>query len=121
LTFEPLPVFIIENATARGGNSLGLKQSDGPLVVVLLYTSWDSSVDDEKVYSANRNARESIDKESLEKNVSASYRYMNYAFPNQDPIKSYGPENQHHLQKVSKKYDPDGFFQKAIAGPFKLW
>ncbi|KAI1425337.1 hypothetical protein F5Y12DRAFT_796062 [Xylaria sp. FL1777] len=42
ITFEPIPVSLIEQSISRGGNSLGLKPSDGPLVVVLLYASWIS-------------------------------------------------------------------------------
>ncbi|ROV87431.1 hypothetical protein VSDG_09840 [Cytospora chrysosperma] len=120
ITFEPLPVAIFEQSVARGGNSLGLRNSDGPLVVVLFYTSWDNSSDDEEVFQINKKALEDIDNEAQSKGVSASYRYLNYAFPHQDPISSYGPESKAHLQAVSAKYDPDGFFQTAGAGPFKL-
>lgn len=35
ITLEPIPVFLIQQSASRGGNSLGLKASDGPLVVVL--------------------------------------------------------------------------------------
>ncbi|XXG98487.1 hypothetical protein Hte_004811 [Hypoxylon texense] len=121
ITFEPLPVSMIDQSIARGGNSMGLKQSDGPLVVVMFYTSWDSPNDDKKVYDVNMKALEAIDDEARSQNVSASYRYLNYAFTHQDPIGSYGPESKAHLQAVSTKYDPEGFFQTAVAGPFKLW
>ncbi|OTB00881.1 hypothetical protein M426DRAFT_75490 [Hypoxylon sp. CI-4A] len=120
LTFEPLPVSLIEQSQIQGGNSLGLNPSDGPLVVVLLYTSWDSSSDDEIVYDTNKEALGRIDDKAKSKNVSASYRYMNYSFFHQDPISSYGPESKAHLQTVSAKYDPEGFFQVAGAGPFKV-
>ncbi|RYP64890.1 hypothetical protein DL769_006498 [Monosporascus sp. CRB-8-3] len=120
ITFEPLPISMIEQSIARGGNSLGLKPSDGPLVVVLFYTSWDSPSDDKKVYDVNKEALQNIDDEAQSKNVSASYRYMNYTFTDQDPIGSYGPESKAHLQTVSAKYDPEGFSQVAGAGPFKL-
>ncbi|KAI1503598.1 FAD-binding domain-containing protein [Biscogniauxia marginata] len=120
ITFEPLPISIIEQSIVRGGNSLGLKPSDGPLVVVLFYTSWDSPSDDEKVYDVNKTALKDIDDEAQRKDVSAPYRYLNYAFTYQDPMSSYGPESKAHLQAVSAKYDPEGFFQAAGAGPFKL-
>ena len=42
----------------RGGNSLGLKPSDGPLVVVLFYSSWDSPSDHNLVYAINMKACE---------------------------------------------------------------
>ncbi|KAI0006958.1 FAD-binding domain-containing protein [Xylariaceae sp. FL0662B] len=120
ITFEPLPVSLMEQSVARGGNSLGLKPSDGPLVVVLFYTSWDSPSDDEIVYSVNKEALQAIDNEAQRKRVSASYLYFSYTSTHQDPIGSYGAESKKRLQAVSAKYDPDGFFQTAVAKPFKL-
>lgn len=120
ITFEPLPTSMIEKSIADGGDSLGLKPSDGPLVVLLLYTSWDNPSDDEKVYQVNKETLRKVDDEAQAKNVSASYRYLNYAFTDQDPISSYGSESQARLQDVSAKYDPEGFFQTSGAGPFKL-
>ena len=120
MTFEPIPVSTMENSISRGGNSMGLKPENGPVVVVLFYTSWDSASDDELVYNVNRDALASIEKEAQSNDVSSSYRYLNYAFPHQDPFGSYGPEAKAELLRVSAKYDPDGFFQSAGAGPFKL-
>ncbi|KAI0842313.1 FAD-binding domain-containing protein [Hypoxylon sp. FL0890] len=120
ITFEPLPISMLEQSIARGRNSLGLKPSDGPLVIVMFYTSWDSPSDDKKVYDANRNALEDIDNEAQRRSASVSYRYLNYASPHQDPISSYGPESKAYLQAVSARYDPDGFFQTGGAGPHKL-
>ncbi|KAJ2986360.1 hypothetical protein NUW58_g5067 [Xylaria curta] len=120
ITFEPIPVSLIEQSIARGGNSLGLSPSDGPLVVVLLYTSWDKSSDDERIYEVNKEALQIIEAKALETNVYSPYLYMNYAFSHQDPIASYGSESKATLQAVSAKYDPDGFFQTAGVGPWKI-
>ncbi|KAI0384946.1 FAD-binding domain-containing protein [Hypomontagnella monticulosa] len=121
ITFEPLHVSMMKQSIARGGNSLGLKPSDGPLVVILFYTSWDSPNDDKKVYDVNKKGLEAIDNEAQRRSVSASYRYLNYASLHQDPITSYGPESKAHLRAVSAKYDPERFFQTAGVGPFKLF
>ncbi|KAI1754034.1 hypothetical protein F4782DRAFT_545374 [Xylaria castorea] len=121
VTFEPIPVSLIEQSIARGGNSLGLKPSDGPLVVVLLYTSWDNSSDDEKVYEANKEALHIIEAMAKNTNQYSPYIYMNYAFSHQDPITSYGSESKATLQAVSAKYDPEGFFQTAGVGPWKIF
>lgn len=120
ITFEPVPSSIIRNSISRGGNSLGLESKDGPLVVVLFYTSWDNPSDDELVYGVNKDTIASIEEEAHKKKVSASYRYLNYAFAGQDPFASYGSATKDQLLKVSMKYDPDGFFDSAGAGPFKL-
>lgn len=69
MTFEPLAVSMMEQSIARGGNSLGLKPSNGPLVVVLFYTSWDNSNDDGVVYNVNKVALENIDNEAQSKEL----------------------------------------------------
>ncbi len=38
----------------------------------------------------------------------------------QRPFEGYGRENLRFLQDVSKRYDPDGLFQKGCVGGFKL-
>ena len=121
ITFEPIPKRMIEQSTARGGNSLGLTPEDGPLVVILLYTSWDNASDDQGVYDVNKGALVLIEEEALKKGSSSRYRYMNYTFTHQDPIDSYGEKSKESLRLASEKYDPDGFFQTAGAGPFKIW
>ncbi|KAF2874702.1 hypothetical protein BDV95DRAFT_656231 [Massariosphaeria phaeospora] len=120
LSFEPIPVSMLEASAQSGENAIGLNPSDGPLVVVLFYTSWDNASDDETVYKVNKEALRAIEEEARGKDVDARYRYLKYAFPGQDAIGSYGEERKAHLQAVSAKYDPDRFWQVAGAGPFKL-
>jgi hypothetical protein len=62
------------------GNSLGFQPSDGPPVVVLLYTSWNRITDDKQVYDANESTLEVIEQATKEKGTSASCQYLNYAF-----------------------------------------
>jgi hypothetical protein len=120
LTFEPIPVSMIEQSNARGANAIGLEPSDGPLVVVLLYTSWDEASETDRIYQVNQEALANIEKVAEAKAVSSSYRYLNYAFTHQDPFGGYGDASKTKLREVSAKYDSDGFFQSAGAWPFKL-
>jgi hypothetical protein len=120
LTFEPIPISMIEQSNARGANAIDLGPSDGPLVVILLYTSWDEASETDKVYKVNQEALANIEQEAETKAVSTSFRYLNYAFLHQDPFASCGDASKARLQEVSAKYDPDGFFQSAGAWPFKL-
>jgi hypothetical protein len=48
------------------------------------------------------------------------FQYLNYADPSQNPIASYGQENVQRLKQASRKYDPQGVFQKQVPGGFKL-
>jgi hypothetical protein len=87
-----------------------LKTLDGPLVVILLYTSWDEASETDRVYKANQEALGNIEKEAEAKSVSATYRYLNYAFLHQDAIFPYGNSSKTKLREVGAKYDPDSFF-----------
>ncbi|KAH7310807.1 hypothetical protein B0I35DRAFT_439735 [Stachybotrys elegans] len=72
------------------------------------------------IYSVNKAAIKRLESEAQSNNVSVPYLYLNYGFPHQDVMRSYGSASLDHLRKASSKYDPDGFFQKAGAGLFKL-
>lgn len=121
LTLQPYPVSLLEKCVSGGGNSLGLAPSDGPLVSVLLLTWWKSKDDDEKIISSLRSVLDTIDKDAEDRGTAVPFKYMNYAHDFQDPINSYGEENKAKLQEVSKKYDPEGLFQKGVPGGFKLF
>jgi hypothetical protein len=116
-TYEPYPVSLL----AAGRNSLGIDPDDGPLVLVLLYASWKEDADDERVIRETKAHLGAVVEAAKEAGKGHKYVYMNYAYPDQDPISSYGVEQKRTLQEVSKKYDPEGFFQKAFPGGFKLF
>jgi hypothetical protein len=121
LTLQPYAVSLLKQSVALGGNSLGLDPADGPLVSVLLLTYWADKSDDEQILAVMRGALEDIRKQAVEKGTAIDFVYLNYAFNFQDPIGTYGAENKRRLQEVSKKYDPEGLFQKGVPGGFKLF
>ncbi|KAH6664563.1 hypothetical protein B0J14DRAFT_607259 [Halenospora varia] len=121
LTLQPYPVSLLEKSGLSGGNSLGLDVADGPLVSVLLLSYWKNKSDDDAVLGFMNTALEKIKQDAALRNQLIPYVYMNYAFSNQDPIDSYGQKNKKKLQRASKKYDPDGVFQKGCPGGFKLF
>lgn len=40
------------------------------------------------------------------------WRFLNYAYGNQNPIATYGPTGQEKIRNASAKYDPTQVFQK---------
>jgi hypothetical protein len=120
LTLQPYPVSLLQQSIAKGGNSLGLDPSTGPAVSVLLLTYWTDRSDDHRILVAMKGALEGIRAQAVEKGTALDFVYLNYAFSFQDPIGSYGAKNKQKLQEVSKKYDPDGLFQRGVPGGFKL-
>ncbi|KAF2745772.1 FAD-binding domain-containing protein [Sporormia fimetaria CBS 119925] len=61
-----------------------------------------------------------LNEECAEHGSPPEWRYLNYADANQNPLKSYGPENLLSMKKAAKRYDPDEFWQHRVLGGFKL-
>lgn len=120
-TLQPYPVSLLEQSGTAGGNSLGLKSTDGPLVSVLLLAYWKNRSDDDTVVDFMKETLEKMGQDAASREKLVPFVYMNYAWTHQDPISSYGAENKRKLQQASKKYDPEGLFQKACPGGFKLF
>ncbi|KAL8845925.1 MAG: hypothetical protein Q9221_008946 [Calogaya cf. arnoldii] len=116
--FQPLPTEITTKGS--GTNSLGLNASDGNLVLTLLAVQWTLASDDAAITAAANNFLASAKAAAAKAGLSNEYVYLNYAAPGQDPVSGYGAGNKANLKSVSKKYDPDQIFQKAVPGGFKL-
>lgn len=121
LTLQPYSTSLLQKSAEFGGNVLGLSAEDGPLVSILALTWWKNKVDDETIVGTFRKVIETIDQDAASRGTGVPFKYMNYAWDFQDPITSYGEENKAFLQEVSKKYDPEGVFQKGVPGGFKLF
>lgn len=120
-TLQPYSTSLLTKSASHGGNVLGLGPSDGPLVSILALTWWQDKADDEKITKAFRGVIETIDQDAESRGTSVPFKYLNYAWDFQDPINSYGTENKQALQEASRKYDPEGLFQKGVPGGFKLF
>tara|TARA_R110002003_G_scaffold878_4_gene21711 strand:- start:3823 stop:5481 length:1659 start_codon:yes stop_codon:yes gene_type:complete len=108
---------------ARKGdlNVLGLDTcTDEPLVNVSFTVNWALSKDDEVVQHITRAAIEQIDAFATERGTGHRYRYINYCDSWQRPFHGYGADNLEFMREVSRKYDPEGLFQRGCAGGFKL-
>lgn len=121
LTLQPYSTSLLRKSAELGGNVLGLSAEDGPPVSILALTWWKNKADDEKIVRTFRKVIEMIDQDATSRRTAVPFKYMNYAWDFQDPISSYGEENRAFLQEVSKKYDPEGLFQKGVLGGFKLF
>ena len=88
--------------------------------VILLSALWPDSRFDEVVEKTAEKMTEDIACIADDLGLLHEFQYINYADPRQDPIGSYGTENVEYLRQVSKKYDPNGVWQKQVPGGFKL-
>ena len=102
-------------------NPLGLDDcTQEPLVIISFTVNWDDRRDDEFVNTTTRHVVEQIDAIAAAHRTSHRYRYLNYCAEWQRPFDGYGDDNWRFLQGVSKRYDPQGLFQRGCVGGFKL-
>jgi hypothetical protein len=120
-TLQAYPKSLLDKTASFGGNSLGIDPLDGPLMSILILSFWQNQEDDEKIHSTFKGVINAVDQDAATRGTAVPYKYMNYAAPFQDPIESYGKENKAKLQAASKKYDPEGLFQKGVSGGWKLF
>ncbi|KAL8705180.1 MAG: hypothetical protein Q9201_001680 [Fulgogasparrea decipioides] len=108
--------------SARKGqpDSQGLGTRTEPLVIVLFTVVWKNIEDDELVERTTRSIINGIDQYAASRDTADPYRYLNDCANWQKPFDGYGAENKRFLQQMSRTYDPDGLFQKACVGGFKL-
>jgi hypothetical protein len=115
-TLQAYPASLLEKCN----NSLGLNADQGPLMSILLLNWWNKKEDDGLIIQTFKDALGKMDEDAVSRGTAVNYKYMNYAHDFQDPIASYGTENQELLRVVSKKYDAEGLFQRGVPGGFKL-
>lgn len=121
VAYQPISTAITSRANLTGGNSLGLDPADGPLVNVLLSFSWTGAANDARIEAASKEWVRQVTHAAQAVGKTNPYLYLNYAEKWQDPITGYGAASVARLRRTSRKYDPDGIFQKAVPGGFKLF
>lgn len=99
---------------------MGLSK-DGPILVLLLIGTWDKASDDAEAERLGAKFIDNICMRARELGAFHPYIYMNYAWKGQQVIDAYGLPIKQTMQSVSRKYDPDGIFQYAVPGGFKLF
>jgi FAD/FMN-containing dehydrogenase len=120
LIFQPIPVNILTAMQKNHGNALGLKPSDGPLMIVQLSVVWDDAGLDDLIEGELSQLIDKVEAMASERGELKGFLYMNYAGSTQDVLKRYGPESFARLKDVASRYDPEGLLQKYWKGYFQL-
>ncbi|KAL5114005.1 hypothetical protein ACEQ8H_008110 [Pleosporales sp. CAS-2024a] len=119
-TLQVITVQQLEQMQKKGGNALGIKPSDGPLLLLNPNAHWSRPEDDGRVLQASANIVRRFQQEAKRRNMARDFLYMNYASQYEDVISSYGAANAQRLRRIAKQYDPQQVFQKLQPGYFKL-
>ncbi|KAL4746739.1 hypothetical protein BDW72DRAFT_184240 [Aspergillus terricola var. indicus] len=118
IVLQPLLPFWAAKGDA---NVLGIhEETDDALVILSFSVYWQRAEDDKHVYAIIRETIEKIEAVATAHGTGHRFRYLNYCAQWQRPLEGYGEENLRFLTEVSRKYDPDGLFQRGCAGGFKL-
>jgi FAD/FMN-containing dehydrogenase len=122
LIYQAISSNIIEAMQVNGGNALGLKPEDGPVMIVQLTSTWTSPALDGVIEAGSKELIDKINALAASRGARSKngYIYMNYADKSQDVYAGYGQENLARLRSVAKAYDPQGKFRKLWRGYFKL-
>ena len=122
LLLQPLAQNSVALMSKNGGNALGLKSSDGTLVILSIAWSWKNAADDAVVFAAYLKFFERAEAVAKEMGLWHRYKYANYAEASQDVWAGYGEESLERLRKVQREVDPKGVFVKGGLGGagFKL-
>lgn len=120
--FQPFTQSMVKHSQTNGGNLLGLEDivADGPTTNWLLVLTCGSLELQERMLPLAQKFRKEIDAYAKEIGVYKDWRYLNYAWGDQDPIARYGEKNVAFLKAVAERVDPDGVFQKLRATGFKI-
>lgn len=112
LCFQPLvPSATLHHAT----NSMGIN-TDKTLTIMHVNVVWKRAEDDHIVNKAAAKILDRVEDFARERGVYSVYKYANYCSWMQNPFSGYGKERYKFLKDVSRKYDPDGIFQKGVPG-----
>jgi hypothetical protein len=118
MVFEPLPTVFTKQG--EGKNVLGTSKADGNGLILLAGAAWSDPSSTEFAQAMGPKIVKAMDDTAVKAGGLHRFKYLNYADPNQDVLRSYGDENLAFLRATSRKYDPQGVFQKKVPGGFKL-
>ncbi|KAL8730884.1 MAG: hypothetical protein Q9166_003811 [cf. Caloplaca sp. 2 TL-2023] len=117
-TLQPIPVNLVDQGIAKGGNPLGLPRINHQWWTTLV--DWNNAEDDERVRAVPIATSEKW-KELGERSGSyVPFLFMNDGSRDQSPLSLYGAENLAKLKQVSNKYDPLQVFQTLQGNGFLL-
>ena len=119
MTFQSIP----PPPSILSPNVMGFLPTSTPqkdLVLLLVTNFFADASKYSQIDQMTKNFIAAVDKVATEQGVNEKYTYLNYAAKWQDPLKDYGPVQWTYLAAMSKKYDPQGVFQKQTGG-FKIF
>ncbi|KAL8870032.1 MAG: hypothetical protein Q9198_007731 [Flavoplaca austrocitrina] len=117
-TLQPIPVNLVDQGIAKGGNPLGLSRINQQWWTTLV--DWENAEDDEKVRAVPIATSEKWRELGEQRDSYIPFLFMNDGSRDQSPLSLYGAENVARLKQVSRKYDRSQMFQTLQGNGFLL-
>ncbi|RKL09813.1 hypothetical protein BFJ68_g8951 [Fusarium oxysporum] len=120
--FQPITKSIAEKGVKNGGNVMGLDKytEDGDGIMFLLTWAAKGEASEEAAFPLLKAYMDDIETKAKEMNAWWAWKFINYAHLTQDPLATVGDEALAKLRAASKKYDPQGVFQKLRSSGVKI-
>lgn len=126
--FQPINHMIAQHGADKGGNVLGLDEAllskgpekDADAIMFLATLAVQGAGNEANALPIMQNWTDSVAAYAEASGTSYGWHYLNYAYPNQDPLGSAGEEAIAKMKAASAKYDPDGVFQQLRTSGFKI-
>lgn len=120
MDWQPIGASWMQASAARGGNALGLDPSK-VYICFAQVVEWIGSAYDDAVASWVQDTAYKINNATHEAGLYNSFNYMGDSAGFQSIFPGYGSENHMKLQRIAKKYDPNGVWQTLMPGGFKVF
>ncbi|PWY85006.1 FAD-binding domain-containing protein [Aspergillus heteromorphus CBS 117.55] len=120
LVVQPWVPLFWKNSQARGGNVLGLERFDQNMINIDWSYFWNDKADDGLFDDIVGSAQVEMDEYAKSTGAYNEFIYLHYAGRTQNPLRGYGRDNVEFMRQVSRKYDPQGVFQRLVPGGFKI-
>lgn len=85
-----------------------------------MFAEWVDDKDDELARSQLVQVFSSIESAAKSRGLLFDFKFMNDASHSENPLKSYGSESIAFLSEASRKWDPEGVFQRLQNSGFLL-
>ncbi|KAI4157169.1 MAG: hypothetical protein LQ342_008498 [Letrouitia transgressa] len=116
---QPISESMIAVASSTGGNPMGITPRGQ--MWFSLNIGWALPSDDPKIPPILAETTALIEDLTKRRGVYDRFTFLNDASSTQSVFQNYGEMNLEKLQRVAKKYDPTGIFQKQVPGGFKVF
>jgi hypothetical protein len=119
LTFHPVAPTIVSKSPFLQSAIPTLSSPPKPIIIAQITGTWKDGKDTGAIEATAVQLLTDIERAAQEEEMQTGYVYLNYAHSGQ---KVFGEGDRlRQLRTVSKRYDPDGIFQRCVPGGFKLF